>query len=68
LPYTCDNLVVIRMLTHKLGFRFLVTSPLLVAIHTIKQLIDMITLHQSIRTNYIRIFYESLRNRRFKNH
>jgi hypothetical protein len=34
------------MLTQKLGFRFLITSPILVAIHTIKQKMDMVTLHK----------------------
>jgi hypothetical protein len=67
LSYTCDNFVV-QMLTQKLGIRFLVTSSLLVAIHTIKQIMDMVTLHQSIRTNCVRIFYAPLRDRRFENH
>jgi hypothetical protein len=42
------------------------TSLLFVAIHTIKQIMDMVTLHQSIRTKHVRIFYESLRDRRFE--
>jgi hypothetical protein len=48
--------------------RFLVTSLLLVAIYTNKQIMDMITLHQNMRTNYVGIFYASLRGRRFENH
>jgi hypothetical protein len=67
LPYTCNNLVV-PMLPQKLGFRFLVASLLCIAIHTNMQIMDMVTLHQSIRTNYVRIFYVSLRDSRFENH
>jgi hypothetical protein len=51
-----------------LVFRFLVTSLLLVAIHTNKQIMNMITLHQNMRKNCVRIFYVSLRDRRFENY
>jgi hypothetical protein len=58
------------MLTQKLGVGFLVTSPLLVAIHTIKQIMDMITLHPSIRTTRVRIYstrrYEIVGSRTIK--
>jgi hypothetical protein len=48
--------------------QILVTSLLFVVIQTIKQIMDIVTLHQSIRTNYVRIVYALLRDRRFKNH
>jgi hypothetical protein len=64
---TCLRLAISRYFT-KLVFGFLVTSPLVVEIHTIKKIIYMVTLHQSIRTNCVRIFYASLRDRRFENH
>jgi hypothetical protein len=67
LPYTCDNLVV-HMLPQKLGFKFLVTSPLLATIHTIKKIMDMVTLHQKIRINCVSIFYMSQRDHRFENY
>jgi hypothetical protein len=44
---TCLRLEIPRYFT-KLVFRFLVTSLLCVAIHTIKQIMGMVTLHQSI--------------------
>jgi hypothetical protein len=43
-----------------LGFRFLVISLLFVAIHTNQQIIGMITLHQNMTTNCVKIFYVSL--------
>jgi hypothetical protein len=36
-----------------LVFRFHVTSLLLVAIHTIKKIMDIITLHQNMRTKRV---------------
>jgi hypothetical protein len=57
-----------QVLSQKLGFRFLVTQLLLVAIHTNKQIMDILTLHQNMETNCIQIFYESRQNPRFKNH
>jgi hypothetical protein len=46
----------------KVGLQVSVTSLLLVAIYTNKQIMDTITLHQNMRTNNIRIFYVSLRD------
>jgi hypothetical protein len=59
---TCLILAISRCFT-KLVFRLLVTSTLLIAIHTIKQIMDMVTLHQSIVTYCVRIFYAPLRDR-----
>jgi hypothetical protein len=56
------------MLPQKLGFRFLVVLLLLVAIHSNKQIMDIIILHQNMEINHTIIFYTSLRDRRFKNH
>jgi hypothetical protein len=57
-----------QVLSQKLGFKFLVTSLLLVEIHANKQIMDILTLHQDMETNCIRIFYESRQNPRFENH
>jgi hypothetical protein len=56
------------MLLQSLGFRFLVTSLLFVAIHANKQIMDTITLHQTMETNFEIIIYTSLRDRGFENH
>jgi hypothetical protein len=52
----------------KLGFKFLVTSLLLVTIHTNKQIMDTNSITPKIKTNHTIISYASLRDRRFKNH
>jgi hypothetical protein len=44
------------MYIFKYGFRFFVTLLLLIEIHTNKQIMDMITLYQNMRTNYT-IYY-----------
>jgi hypothetical protein len=62
LPYTCDS----RCFT-KLVFGFLVTSLLLVAIHTNIQGVHKNNITPNMRTNCVGIFYASLRYRRFEN-
>jgi hypothetical protein len=52
----------------KLGFRFLVTSLLFVAIYTDRQGIGKNNITPNMKTNSVIIFYASLQNRRFKNH
>jgi hypothetical protein len=51
-----------------LGFRFLMTSLLLVAIQTNKQIMDTNNITPKMETNHIIIFYVSLRGCRFENH
>jgi hypothetical protein len=52
----------------KLVFGFLVTSLLLVAIHTNRQGIHKNNITPNIRTNRVGIFYALLRDRRLENH
>jgi hypothetical protein len=57
-----------RCFPKKLGFTFLVTSLLFVAKHTYRQIIIENIIIPKMETNHIRIFYASLRDRRFENH
>jgi hypothetical protein len=52
----------------KLGFRFLITSLLLVEIHTNKQIMNTNNITSNIKTNCVIIFYAPKQNRRFVNH
>jgi type III secretory pathway component EscR len=54
--------------SQSLGFSFLVISLLLVAIHTNKQIMGTNNIPPNMRINCVVIFYESRRDRRFKNH
>jgi hypothetical protein len=51
----------------KLVFKFLVTSLLLVAIHTNRQEVHKNNITPNMGTNNVRIFYALLRDHRFKN-
>jgi hypothetical protein len=64
---TCLRLEISRYFT-KLVFRFLVTSLLLVAIHTNRQGVHKNNIIPNMRTNNLRIFYVMLREHRFENH
>jgi hypothetical protein len=64
---TCLRLAISRYFT-KLVFGFLVTSLLLVEIHTNRQGVHKNNITPNMRTNNVRIFYASLRDRRFENH
>jgi hypothetical protein len=64
---TCLILAVTRCFT-KLVFRFLVTSLLLIAIHTNIQGVHKNNIIPNMRTNCIEIFYAPLRDCRFENH
>jgi hypothetical protein len=52
-------ILVIPCTSSKLDFRYFVTSLLLITIHTNMQIMDIITLHQNMETNYVIIFYVS---------
>jgi hypothetical protein len=60
LPYTWDS-------RYQVGLQIIVTFLLSIAILTIKQIMGMVTLHQSIWTNNVIIFYALLRDHGFKN-
>jgi hypothetical protein len=62
LPVTGDS----RYFT-KLVFGFLVTSLLLVAIHTNRQGLHKNNITPNMRTNCVEIFYTPLRDHRFEN-
>jgi hypothetical protein len=64
---TCLRLEIPRYLT-KLVFKFLVTSLLLVTIHTNRQEVNENNSTPNMRTNNIRVFYALLRDRRFEDH
>jgi hypothetical protein len=63
LSFWCNS-----MYFSKLGFRFLITSLLLVEIHTNKQIMNTNNITSNIKTNCVIIFYAPKQNRRFVNH
>jgi hypothetical protein len=63
MPVTCDS-----GYNTELVFGFLVTSLLLVAIHTNRQGVHKNSITPNMRLNRVGIFYALLRDRRFENH